>query len=129
MNDFLKYIQSQPGFMAMKPVDDDEIQKAECALNVTFAKDYAEYVKACGAATFDCYEMTGICASKRLNVVDVTLKQRQIDPNVPERLYVVEECGIDGACMWQDADGSVYCIVPGNAPQRVADNLLDYVEE
>ncbi len=129
MNGFLKYIQSRPGFMAMKPVDGDEIKKAERELNVKFAKDYAEYVKACGAATFDRYELTGICASKRLNVVDVTLAQRQIDPNVPKSLYVVEECGMDDACLWQDSDGSVYCIVPGNMPRKVADNLLDYVKE
>jgi hypothetical protein len=126
---FLTFIREKTGFVTTGAVTISEIENAEQVLGVKFSKEYAEYVQNCGAASFDYHELTGICSSKRLSVVEVTQKQRQITPNVPSDLYVVEECGMDGACMWQDEAGKVYCILPGNEPEEVASSLLEYVEE
>lgn len=129
MESFVTFLKKQEDFLALKPVDVGKIGKAEQALGLRFAREYADYVQAFGTATFGCHELTGICDFTRLNVVDVTLKQRQMNPDVPLNLYVVEECGMDDACIWQNEDGEVYCIVPGNSPQLIASSLLTYYEK
>lgn len=129
MESFVMFLKEQEGFSALSPADESEIVKAEQTLDLKFAKEYADYMQAFGTATFGSHELTGICTFSRLNVVDVTLKQRQMNPDVPLNFYVVEECGMDDACIWQNEDGEVYCIVPGNAPQSVAPSLLTYYEK
>ncbi len=129
MESFVTFLKEQEGFSALNPADESEIVKAEQTLGLKFAREYAVYVQAFGAAAFGCHELTGICTFSRLSVVDATLKHRQMNPDVPLNLYVVEECGMDDACIWQDEEGKVYCIVPGNAPQLVASSLLTYYEK
>ena len=129
MENFVTLLKEQEDFLALNPASESETAKAEQALDLKFAKEYVDYVQAFGAATFGCHELTGICTFSRLSVVDVTLKHRQMNPDVPLNLYVVEECGMDDACIWQDEEGKVYCIVPGNAPQLVASSLLTYYEK
>lgn len=129
MESFVTFLKGQEGFSALNLADGSEIVKAEQTLGLKFAREYADYVQAFGAATFGRHELTGICAFSRLNVVDVTLKHRQMNPDVLLNLYVVEECGMDDACIWQDAEGKVYCIVPGNAPRLVASSLLTYYKK
>lgn len=129
MESFVMFLKEQEDFASLGAANASEISKAEQELNVKFAEEYADYVQACGAATFGSHEFTGICASKRLNVVDVTLKQRLMNPNLPLNLYVVEECGMDDVCIWQDEEGKVYEVMPGHAPQLIAPSLLAYCKD
>ena len=105
----------------------EEITEAQKTLGVLFAADYVEYLLAYGAALFEGHELTGICKSKRLNVVDVTLAHRK--EGIPGDWYVVEEANMDDVVYWQDKEGRVYESVPGSQAVKCASGLYEYCFE
>ena len=127
MADIVKLIQTQPDLYVMKGATEEAIKNAELELELKFAADYRQYVTAFGAVSYECHELTGVCNSKRLNVVDVTIKERsRID--VPGDWYVLEQASIDGIVIWQDASGAVYQTSPGSKQKRVCKSLAAYIE-
>ena len=86
-----------------------------------------EYVAAFGAASFAGHELTGVCGSKRLNVVPVTLEERS-NTTVPLDWYVLEQANIDGIVLWQDRSGAVYQTAPHIKPRKFCGSLAEYIE-
>lgn len=127
MSDIVKEIAQRPGFISFSPTSDEQINKAEADLGITFAADYRAYVAAFGAASFEGHELTGVCASPRLNVVQVTAEEREQNPNVAEDWYVLEQLHIDGVVVWQSSSGEVYQTVPGAQPVKVAKSISEYI--
>ena len=103
------------------------INNAEKQLGTTFSREYREYLHAFGDASVNGHEITGITDSKRIDVVSVTLEERERNPSVPIALYVVEQTHIDRIVIWQHADGSIYQTIPGVGPKKIYDCLYDYV--
>lgn len=126
MSDIIEALKSAPDYIGGSGRTEDEIRKAEELIGVEFASDYRCYLKEIGLACLDGHELTGICKSIRLNVVDVTLSKRQ---HVSEAYawYVVEETGIDGIVIWQAPDGSVYETIPNSKHKKIANSLLEYI--
>ena len=93
-----------------------------------FASEYNEYLGEFGSVLADDIEITGIAKSKNRNVVAVTLREWELNPQVEHNLYVVENLGIDGIIIWQDESGRVYESTPNNKPKKIADSLADYIE-
>ena len=97
-------------------------------MGCAFADDYREYVQELGVASFDGHELTGICPSPRLNVVDVTRRARLRHPELAKSWYVIEELNMDAVMICQDASGSVHEVVPGCRPCQIASGLKAYIE-
>lgn len=129
MSDLCKLLRAQEGFRAMKEPTSEQLHHAEVALQSQFADDYRDYITAYGAVSFCGHELTGLCASPRLDVVAVTRRERENDPSVPPSWYVVEQANIDGIVIWQDASGAVYQTCPGEPPQRLCGSLCEYIEQ
>ncbi|MCR5230357.1 MAG: SMI1/KNR4 family protein [Solobacterium sp.] len=126
MNELIELIRSCDNFASMEPAESLAIEKAEQILGVTFAEDYAEYLKAFGVATFDGHEMTGICKSDRLYVVSSTNKARSFYPLFPKSMYVVEELQYDHVLVVQDSSGAVYYYGPKDEATLISDSLQAY---
>ena len=77
MSDIIDILKNAPEYIGGNGRTDTEIETAEKQLGIKFSPDYRCYLKDIGLACFDGHELTGICKSARLNVVDVTLLQRQ----------------------------------------------------
>lgn len=122
-----KLIQEQPAFHTRGAVSDEDIKTAENTLGLQFAQDYREYVAAFGAASFAGHELTGVCGSKRLNVVSVTFEERN-NTAVPSDWYVLEQANIDGIVLWQDRSGAVYQTAPHIKPRKFCGSLVEYIE-
>jgi len=105
----------------------EQISDAENALELRFADDYREYLIAFGIASSDGHEFTGICNSKRMNVVDVTLAEKSITPGIPNDWYVLEEAGFDGIVIWQSSTGEVYQTRPGREAIKIAGSICVYL--
>lgn len=127
MADIVKLMQKQPDFYAMKGVSEEEIRMAEQALSLRFAADYHKYIAAYGVASFAGHELTGICKSKRLNVIDVTIEERD-NTLVPTDWYVLEQANIDGIVIWQASDGVVYQTVANTKAKKLCGSLAEYIE-
>ena len=94
-----------------------------------FSKDYTAYVQKYGFACYDSHEITGIGRAKRLNVVDVTLKERDYVNNLPDGAYVIEQAHIDGIDIWQVENGKIYQSHGNGTIICICDNLTEYVSQ
>ncbi len=110
-------------------VSQGEIERAEKELNLTFAKDYKEYLTGFGCISFGCHEMTGLTETERLNVVAVTKENRQYCGGVPEEFYVIEETDMDGIVIWQNSKGEIYGTSPNSRPLYLYASLEEYIEQ
>ena len=73
------------------------------------------------------HELTGLGASSRLNVVDVTLEERQRNLNISPDWYVIEQTNIDGMVIWQSETGEIYQAV-NEAGKKICGSLMEYIE-
>ncbi len=128
MSGSISDFEQKKAFHSLKGATIDEVKEAEEKLGVKFSKEYIDYLLKYGVASFFGHELTGICSSPRLNVTDVTTKQRQYNQDVPHNLYVVEETGFDDVVLWQDEGGTVYMTVSGG-PEIVGGSLAEYYAE
>ncbi len=126
MTDFISALKSHNDYIALNGADMASIESAESSLSLKFSAEYKNYLVTCGAASADGHEFTGIVDSKRLNVVDATIRAREVNPDVPADLYVVEEMTIDHIVIWQAENGSVYKTVGSNWPELIFDSLAEY---
>ena len=128
MSDIVKKLRAEPNFCAMSGASREQIEQAEKALSLRFADEYREYLAAFGVASVYGHELTGICASPRINVVDVTISERMSNHTVPTNWYVVEQTHIDGIVVWQSSTGEVCQTTPNAPPEKLCNSLCEYLE-
>lgn len=127
MRDLINILKEKPMFNGSNGATAVEIQEAEIKLSVSFSEEYKDYLSYFGLAVFEGHELTGICRSKRLNVVDVTICERELTDKVPDDWYVIEQLNIDGLVIWQSSNGNIFQTMPNKEPIKIAENLLEYV--
>ena len=120
-------IKSYPDIFTLTPATQELITAAEKELDVTFSKEYVEYLAEFGVAIFNGHEFTGLCDGKRLDVIRITKEQRAFHKYIPDNLFVVECLDIDDIVVWQDAVGTVYASTPSSKPKKIANSLVEYV--
>ncbi len=123
----ISILKEQAGFVSLKGVGVQDIQEAEKTLGLKFSQEYGEYVREFGVASFRGHELTGICNIPYLNVVDVTMADRELMQNIEASWYVIEEAHIDGIVIWQNEVGHVHQTSPSGLPIKIADSLLEYI--
>ncbi len=127
MEGIVSILKQKDAFVSMQGATERLIEQSEIALGLRFAKDYTAYVKAFGAASFYGHELTGVCNAHQLNVVEVSLSERQYNHDIPEEWYVVEQVHIDGIVIWQSTKGHIFKSIPNAKPVKVCDSLVEYV--
>ena len=127
MKNILETLKAKEDFYCIGPVDEKDIVEAEKQLCLKFSKDYKACLEEFGVFSVNAHEITGINLSKRVNVVDVTMQEREIT-NVPKEWYVIEQAHIDGIVVWQDENGVVYQSQPNKEIVKIANSLLEYLE-
>ncbi|MGN0180578.1 MAG: SMI1/KNR4 family protein [Monoglobaceae bacterium] len=127
MEDIVKLIQEQPDLFVLNGASKEEIDQSEQILGLHFDTNYRRYTATFGAASFAGHELTGVCKSKRLSVVNVTTAERN-NTNVPADWYVLEQANIDGIVIWQNSAGAVYQTVPNMNPKKLCESLAEYIE-
>lgn len=128
MHSFLEAIRNLPDFYGMSGVPNEEISIAEETLGVKFSKDYKIYLQNIGVMSANGHEVTGICNSKRLNVVHVTEEERKNHPQAQKEWYVIEQANIDGIVVWQNSIGEIYQTGPRVNCIKISNSLLDYMK-
>lgn len=127
MSEIVKLLSQKKPFLFSGAVNEEEIQEAESKLGIKFAKEYREYLAVFGTASYYGHELTGICDKNvALNVVDVTLEERNFFSNIPRDWYVIEQTHMDGIVIWQDREGFIYKAMPGKIT-LIHNSLEEYV--
>lgn len=106
-----------------------EVKQAQEKLGLKFSEEYREYLLKFGTLTFDGHELTGLSEAPWTNVVNVTLKQRELHPHIPKDWYVVEEAHIDDIIMWQSGTGEIYQSSYSSKPLKICDSFEAYLVE
>lgn len=129
MKDIIQTISNLENMRSIKPTPTEQIIEAEKELGVNFADDYIKYVKKYGAISAKGIELTGITTHERLSVVSITKKERNMNPNIPINMYVIENIAIDGLIALQDKTGKVYTVTPNKTPKLSCNSLSKYIEK
>ena len=120
-------LKNKPSFLSYVKATSEDIYFSEKELSLMFSEEYNQYLMEFGFATYEGHELTGICKSKRLNVVDVTKANRELFNDIPDDWYVIEEAHIDGIVIWQSTVGKIYQTMPGREPIMIAESLAEYI--
>ena len=127
MYDVIEFLQSKGELLTGKAVPKEAVEKIEEQLGVSFANDYKKIVSTYGFVCVDGHEITGITNAKRLNVYEVTIKERENVACDMSGMYVIEQTHIDDIVIWQSASGEVYQTIFGENPEKIADCIMDYI--
>ncbi len=127
MKKIIEVINNLPDLLPLKSASDTQITDAEIQLRVSFAEEYKDYLSEFGAIMADGIELSGIAKAEHRNVVALTKKERELNPKVPNTMYVIENTCVDGIIIWQDTKGDIYQTQPNMEPKKIADSMADYV--
>jgi hypothetical protein len=125
MNDIISTIDGLEGLVSLRGASKETIIASEQRLGVGFAEDYTAYLEKYGVISARHIELTGIIDSNRLNVVDVTLEERQQN-QLPQDLYVIEDSGIEGILIVQNRNGEIF-EWQNRRVKKLYGNLSDYL--
>ena len=129
MKDIIQIISNLEDMRFIKPTSMEQIIEAEKELDVNFADDYTKYVEKYGVISAKGIELTGVTIYKRLSVVSITKKERNMNPNIPANMYVIENIAIDGIIALQDETGKIYTITPNGTPKLSCNSLSEYIKK
>ena len=127
MTNIIQLLQGLPDFYSLTGASEQSIHDAEKNLGLAFSPEYREYVAAFGVASANGHELTGVCKPTRLNVVNVTLAEREVHTNVSTDWYVIEQANIDGIVIWQAPSGEIYQTMPNALPRQICSSLSEYI--
>lgn len=128
MSRIIEIIERLENLLPLKPATIDNVQDIETELGLLLAEEYKEYIQVYGAIIADDVELTGVAKSKSRDVVQVTQREWAANEQIKHTMYVVENVGIDGIIIWQDASGSVYESRPNHSASKIADSLAEYLQ-
>lgn len=128
MNTISDVLKNLEIFNTVVGAKDSDIKNYEAQLSCTFSKDYKLFLKEFGFVVFEGHEIIGFSKIKRMNVVNVTLKERECNPDVSKDWYVVEQLHIDGIVIWQSSSGKIYQTAPGSKPEKICSSLAEYIQ-
>lgn len=128
MYDVIEFLQSKGELLTGKAVPKEDVEKIEEQLGVSFANDYKKIVSTYGFVCVDGHEITGITNAKRLNVYEVTIKERKNVAFDMSGMYVIEQTHIDDIVIWQSDSGEVYQSTNGLQVKKIANCIIDYIQ-
>ncbi len=116
-----------PNLLHLEGCVTSQIKEAQKVLNLEFPLEYIEYVKMFGVVSFYATEWTGLNVEGALNVVDATIRERQLDRTFPQKYFVLENVGIDGILTLMDESGKIYSYQCGNKA-LLCNSLEEYLD-
>jgi len=109
-----------------KPANEDDIKEAEKKLGRAFSDEYKKYLLQFGAISFSGTELTGLNIEKYANVVDVTLKEIELNEKFPKDCIVLENIGVEGVLILINSKGQVF-EWKNNSAKKIFDSMAEYL--
>lgn len=125
--DIISLFKSLPNVYFMGNFTEEAIAEAETKLCLSFASDYKEFLKNFGGMVYKQIEIIGINPEFPDNCVESTLEARSEDSSIPSDCYVISNPLIDGILYLQNASGQIYVHYPFMEPEKLFDNLQEFV--
>lgn len=126
MSNVFDEINKKQKMFKTKPTNEDAIKEAETKLGRAFSDEYKKYLLQFGAISFSSTELTGLNIEKYANVVDVTLKEIELNEEFPKDCIVLENIGIEGILILLNSKGHVF-EWKNNYALKIHDSMADYL--
>lgn len=108
MSNIFEEINKKQKMFKTKPVNEDAIKEAENKLGRAFSDEYKKYLLQFGAISFSSTEITGLNIEKYANVVDVTLKEIELNEDFPKDCIVLENVGVEGVLILINSQNHIF---------------------
>lgn len=104
------------------------ISCAEEKLGLHFSDEYKDYLDRFGVLSIDGTEFTGLVGPGRVHVVDITMQEREKNPNIPSDWYVVVFPTSD-VTIWQTGGGEIFQVAADGKQTKKAASLSAYFKK
>ena len=95
-------------------IDDSVIIAMETALGLQFAPEFKSVLREYGRLSIGSHDFNGTSEYDIFDVVKQTLIFREKSNTITDKMYVVEDLGIDGIYILQDSEGIIYANLPAS---------------
>ena len=127
MEKIISTIEKLENLRDLEPATNEQIDIAQKQLGLHFSEEFRQYIQQYGAISAKGVELTGITASPRLSVVEVTKSERELN-KIPNDLYVIENIAIEGILLLQSSSGEIYELSQNAKIQKKYNSICDYLE-
>lgn len=125
--DILARLEQIDGLESSGGVSEEEIDAAEQELQLLFPPEYRAILRKYGSIGFFAHEWTGLGFDGEGNVITVTQRERELSAGLAEKLFVLENAGIDGIIIAANEFGDVFQVQYDSCKQ-IHDSILEYLE-
>lgn len=129
MNSLVTVLENKKNVYHKAGVDEKVLIDAETSLGLHFSNDYKEYLSNFGLISYESHELTGICESPRLNVVEATKREKAENEYLTEDMYLLEQLGVENLSIWQNTNGEIFEVPYKGKPRKIFDSLIEYIEK
>ena len=135
MSNIIEKINAFPKLYRGKGCTDEQLAAAQEALGMTFPPEYIAYIREFGIIECNAHEWAGLGffintgneISGAFNVVNLTLREREINDDFPPKMLVLENACIDGILITVDEAGAVYQVQYENC-DKLYDSIAEYFD-
>ena len=127
MEKIISTIEKLENLRYLEPATNEQIDIAQKQLGLHFSEEFRQYIQRYWAISAKGVELTGITASPRLSVVEVTKSERELN-KIPNDLYVIENIAIEGILLLQSSSGEIYELSQNAKIQKKYNSICDYLE-
>lgn len=113
---------------ALGGCSEEEVQAAEKKLDLAFPEEYKNYLLKYGTVQFNGVELCGLNVTGYLNVVNATEQEKSVNYLFPNKMFVVEDLGIDAKLIVGDEKGNIY-LLQRDKKRLICTSFLEYVEK
>lgn len=113
---------------ALGGCSEEEVQAAEKKLDLVFPEEYKNYLLKYGTVQFSGVELCGLNVTGYLNVVNATEQEKSVNYLFPNKMFVVEDLGIDAKLIVGDEKGNIY-LLQRDKKRLICSSFLEYVEK
>lgn len=128
MNKTIEVFSKIKGLKLLGGCSEEELQVAEKKLNLVFPEEYKNYLMEYGTVRFNGVELCGLNVTGYLNVVDATEQEKSVNNLFPNKMFVVEDLGIDAKLIVGDERGNIY-LLQRDKKRLICSSFLEYVEK
>lgn len=123
----IQRIENIDGLRFVGGCSEEQLADAEKTLGLKFPTEYALYVREYGCIGFGQAEWTGLNVKGRLNVVDATKREKELNKAFPEKCFLLDNWCIDGKMAIMHEDGRIY-LLQNKSVTPLCNTLGEYLE-
>ena len=106
----------------------EQLDDAQKKLDLSFPAEYKDYLLNYGAIRFNGIELCGLNIEGYLNVVEATEQEKEVNSFYPNKMFVIEDLGIDAKLITGDEEGNVY-LLQRDKKKLICSSFAEYIEK